>query len=105
MASDIYDKLLIESSIKLTFPGIDIKEIKLSTPVEVQELTRRRVAIDYTSSDLCTVAKELIDGSFPKLDGEHDFVLIVVKLAKVDSNKGLQPVFVGSSEFKPTDCD
>jgi hypothetical protein len=103
MADDIYDKLQIDSSIKLTFPGIDIKEIKQTKSFPVPETARKRVQILATDPD--ALVATLVDGGFPALEKTRAFVLIVVKLAKLDQNKGIQPVLVGNTAFHPANPD
>jgi hypothetical protein len=93
MANDIFDKLQIETTIKLTFPGLDIKEIKQSVPIVVEETTRKRLTVGGNS--LGPVA------GTPATDADRELVMVVVKLAKLDTNKGIQPVLVSNTAFQP----
>lgn len=96
-----HDKLKIETSIKLDCPGIEIKEIKQSNTIEVQEPTRRRVEISGNQlQNLCALPVAV--GDVPSIDAKKEFVLITVRLAKQDANKGVQGVFVGNNaKFNP----
>ncbi len=105
MAADYYDKLQIDTTVKLAFPGIELKEVKLPGAIPVEISTKRRMEISQTAKgDVCQNA-ELIK-EFPALDAKDEFVLIVVKMPKIDANKNaVKPVYVGNVEFKPNECD
>ncbi len=107
MALDIHDKLQIDTSIKLTFPGVDIKEIKFTKQIEVEESSRKRVIVEPAPADpdLCGMATAIKTDGNPSMDpAKQDIVLIVVKLAKLDANKGILPVLIGNKPFRPADA-
>ncbi len=105
MALDIHDKLQIDTSIKLAFPGLDIKEIKQSVQIDVEETSRKRVIIPPAKAEVCGKAPVIPAGGKPTVPKEQDIVLIVVKLAKLDANKGVLPVLVSNKEFQPAQSD
>lgn len=100
--ADYFDKLRVETSIKLAFPGIDIKEIKQSASITVEELTRRRIEI--LPSDPCAAGVHVDAITVPDI-GKSTFAMIVVKLARLDANKGIQPLFVANAGFLPVEAD
>src|SRR5262245_58396209 len=102
MNGDSFDKLQIDKSVKLAFPGIDIKEIKQSTTLKVGESRRLRTSVDPNGDDKCL---DLDPISLSTIDKSQEFVLIVVKLPKVDANKGILPLYVSNDKFMPADAD
>ena len=103
MNDDVYDKLTVDVTYKFTHPELKINDIKASmTPQSVYSLTKQRISLPPTPTGSCDSIQFSAD-QLPKPSATQEIVIMVLKLAAIPSNKGLQGTQVSAASFKSVD--
>ncbi len=95
---DTPDKLQfsVEATYKFTFPDLVIKDVKQTTSTSFDKFGKVRIKIPKLA-DAQVITSKAID---PIQDlAKANVMLLVVKIANVDANKGIQPVLVRNEQF------